>query len=253
MIFPIFWMISISLIDNPQISSILESISKKGITLTNYSDVFGSDSFDIYFLNSTIIAAIITLSNVLFCFLVAYVLARWKSKTSSIIMATVVSVLMIPSHVIMIPLYRLMVNFGWINSYYSLILPWVITPFGIFLVKQYLEKVPIEIENAARIDGASNFQILFRIVMPISKPILTVLAIYTFLGNWNSFLFPFLFTNSEDMRTLPVGLTFYLGKQSIDWGHLMAGSAISALPIIILYIIFRKKIIKGLISGSLKG
>ncbi|MDC1069009.1 carbohydrate ABC transporter permease, partial [Candidatus Kapabacteria bacterium] len=206
-----------------------------------------------YFLNSFIVSTIVTIGNVIFCFGVAYTLARWKSKLSDIMMLTIISVLMIPAHVIMIPLYRLMVSFSWIDTYKALIIPWLITPFGIFLVKQYIEKIPVEIENAARIDGANNFQILSKIVFPISRPILTVLAIYTFLGNWNVFLFPFLFTNSEDMRTLPVGLTFYLGKQSIDWGHLMAGASISALPIIVLYLLFRKKIIRGLIAGSLKG
>ena len=160
--------------------------------------------------------------------------------------------MIIPPHVIMIPLYRLMVNFNCINSYYALIFPWLVTPFGIYLIRQYLLSLPPDIEDAARIDGASNWYILFRIVMPLCKPILTVLAIYTFLGNWNSFLFPFLFSNTEAMRTLPVGLTFYLGKQSIDWGHLMAGAGISALPIIAVFLLFQKQIIKGLTAGALK-
>lgn len=253
MLAPVIWMIIISMIENPLINSIIKSISEKTINLGNYSDVLRSDNFDIYFLNSIIVSGIVTIGNILFCFLSGYSLARWKSKYSSIVLVSVLSVLMIPAHVVMIPLYRLMVSFSWIDSYAALIVPWIITPFGIFLVKQYIEKIPTEIETAAKIDGASFFQILFLIVFPISRPILTVLAIYTFLANWNSFLFPFLFTNSEDMRTLPVGLTFYLGKQSIDWGHLMAGAAISSLPIIFLYLIFRKKIIKGLIAGSLKG
>lgn len=253
MIAPILWMLLISLIENPLIGDLFTSLQTKEISFSNYLDVFKSDNFDIYFLNSIVVSGAVTLGNLVFCFIVAYVLARWKSGFSLVIMASVISVLMIPAHVVMIPLYRLMVNFGWINTYYALIVPWIITPFGIFLVKQYIEKIPIEIENAAKIDGASNFRILFKIVLPISKPILTVLAIYTFLASWNAFLFPFLFTNSAEKRTLPVGLTFYLGKQSIDWGHLMAGSALSALPIIFLYLIFRKKIIKGLIAGSLKG
>jgi multiple sugar transport system permease protein len=161
-------------------------------------------------------------------------------------------VMIIPPHVIMIPLYRMMVGYGWINSYYSLVLPWLVTPFGIFLMRQYIMTIPREIEDAARIDGAGFWYIIFRIIMPLSKPMLTVLAIYTFLSNWNSFLFPYLFTNTEKFRTLPVGLAFYLGKQSIDWGHLMAGAAISAFPIIVIFIIFQRQIIKGLTSGALK-
>jgi multiple sugar transport system permease protein len=184
--------------------------------------------------------------------MVGYAITRKHFFGKNILTASILGVLIIPTHIIMIPLYRLMVEFSWINSFYALIVPWLVTPFGIFLIWQYLKSVPPEIEEAARIDGASFWTIFFRIILPVSKPVLIVLAIYTFLGNWNSFLFPFLFTNDSDFRTLPVGLAFYLGKQSIDWGHLMAGASISALPIIILFLIFQKQIIKGLIAGSLK-
>lgn len=115
-----------------------------------------------------------------------------------------------------------------------------------------MKGIPFEIEDAAKIDGASDFKIVFQIIMPLCKPILTVLAIYTFLSNWNSFLYPYLLTNSENLRTLPVGLAFYFGKQSIDWGNLMAGATISALPIIIMFIFFQNSIIKGLTAGALK-
>jgi multiple sugar transport system permease protein len=152
----------------------------------------------------------------------------------------------------MIPLYRMMVNFGWINTYWALIVPWLVTPFGIFLVRQYVVGLPRDVEDAARIDGAGEWYILFRIVAPLCKPVLTVLAIFTFLNNWNSFLFPFLFTNDESHRTLPVGLAFYLGKQSIDWGHLMAGASMSALPILLLFVFFQRQIIQGLTAGALK-
>ena len=146
----------------------------------------------------------------------------------------------------------MMVEFGWINSYFSLIIPWLVTPFGIFLLRQYISTIPTDIEDAARMDGAGQWYILFRVVMPLCKPILTVLAIYIFLGNWNSFLYPYLFTSEDAFRTLPVGLTFYLGKQSIDWGHLMAGAGISALPVLIIFVFFQRQIISGLTAGALK-
>jgi multiple sugar transport system permease protein len=152
----------------------------------------------------------------------------------------------------MIPLYRLMVNFNWIDTYFALILPWAITPFGIFLLKQFIEKIPLELEDSARIDGANDLQILIKIIFPISKPVIMVLILYTFLANWNSFLFPFLFTNSDSMRTLPVGLTFFLGKQSINWGQLMAGASIAALPMILLFFLFKKQILNAMLFGGLK-
>lgn len=253
MLFPIAWMILLSLKEYPDaIQGFFEKI-KPPYSIINYKDALSSDSFDLYFYNSIIVALLVAIGNLLLCFTVGYALARRKFKLNKAIFLTIIGVLIIPPHVIMIPLYRLIVSFGWINSYYALIIPWLVTPFGIFLVKQYIESIPEELEDAARIDGASDLNVIFRIVFPVSKPILTVLFIYIFLTNWNSFLFPFLFTNDSAHRTLPVGLAFYLGKQSIDWGHLMAGASMSAMPVIILFLLFQKKIIKSLTAGALKG
>lgn len=252
MIFPIFWMLLLSLKTYPeQYANIIQLIKSK-YTLQNYVDVLISDSFDIYFLNSLLVATIVTIGNVFFCTITAYALARRNFIGKTLLISTILGVLIIPSHIIMIPLYRMMVELNWINTYYSLTVPWLITPFGIFMVWQYIKLLPVELEDAARIDGAGLFAILFKIIFPLSRPILIVLAIFTFLSNWNSFLFPFIFTNDVAHRTLSVGLTFYLGKQSIDWGHLMAGAALSSLPIITLFLIFQKQIVKSMISGALK-
>ena len=164
-----------------------------------------------------------------------------------------IAVMMIPPQVIMIPMYRLMVSFGWIDTFYALIVPFLVTPFGVFLMMQYIKGLPVEIEEAARIDGTGELGLLFRIIMPMSLPMLVVLGLYTFLTTWNTFLYPFLFTNSSDMRTLTVGLTFYLGNQSVDWGHLMAGASISALPVILVFVIFQRQIIQGMTAGAVKG
>ncbi|MDX9791735.1 MAG: carbohydrate ABC transporter permease, partial [Candidatus Kapabacteria bacterium] len=220
--------------------------------IQNFTDTLGSDIFGTYFLNSLFVSSLVTLGNIIFCTIVAYSFARKEFFGKEVLFITVLSVLIIPPHVVMIPLYRMMVNFDWINSYFSLIVPWLVTPFGIFLLRQYISTIPTDIEDAARIDGAGQWYIIFRIIMPLCKPILTVLAIYTFLGNWNSFLYPYLFTSEDAYRTLPVGLTFYLGKQSIDWGHLMAGAGIAALPVLLIFMFFQKQIIKGLTAGALK-
>lgn len=252
MVFPIFWMVLVSVREQPQSYRTLAELIVAPFSLQNYQDALSSDTFDVYFFNSLFVALFITIGNVLFCFMVGYAFARRTFYGKTLLFLTVLMVLMIPPHVIMIPLYRMMVSFGWLNSYLSLIVPWLVMPFGIFLVRQYLLSVPTDVEDAARIDGAGEWYIAFRVVFPICRPVLTVLAIYVFLSNWNSFLFPFLFTNDEAHRTLPVGLAFYQGKQSIDWGHLMAGASISALPIIIAFIFYQKRIIEGLMAGSLK-
>lgn len=253
MIFPLLWMFLLSLKEIPERYTNFIQLLISNFTFRNYLEAFSTDSFLVYFINSLLIALIVTGGNVIFCFLVAYALERKRLPLNKLIFITILAVLIVPQHIIMIPLYRLMVSFNWINTYFALTVPWLVTPFGIFLVKQYIQQLPIEIEEAAKLDGCGDWKLIFKIVMPLSLPILTVLAIYTFLSNWNSFLFPFLFTNEEAMRTLPVGLAFYLGKQSIDWGHLMAGAAISSLPIIVIFLIFQRHIIKGLVAGALKG
>lgn len=252
MIFPMFWMLLLSLKLYPESMPNFISLLSSKYSIKNYFDVFQSDSFGIYFLNSTIVALFVTIGNIIFCLFTGYALARKKFFGKGLLFATVLGVLIIPPHVIMIPLYKLIVSLSWLNTYWALIIPWLVTPFGIFLVRQYIITLPADVEDAARIDGAGEWYILFRIIMPLSKPILTVLAIYVFLTNWNAFLFPFLFTNDQLMRTLPVGLAFYLGKQSIDWGHLMAGASISAIPVLGLFLIFQNQIIKGLTAGALK-
>ncbi|MEN6294977.1 MAG: carbohydrate ABC transporter permease [Chloroherpetonaceae bacterium] len=252
MIFPMFWMLLLSLKNYPERFTTFFQTLFSEFTLKNYSEAIQSDNFGQYFINSLIVSVSTSAANILFSTMVGYALARRKFYGKTLLMSSILGVLIIPSHVIMIPLYRLIVEIGWLNTYWALIVPWCVTPFGIFLVWQYMRSIPIELEDSARIDGAGFWQIFFKIIFPTAKPVLIVLAIYTFLTNWNSFLFPFLFTNEEQYRTLPVGLTFYLGKQSIDWGHLMAGASLSALPILILFIIFQKQIIKGLLAGALK-
>ncbi len=252
MIFPMAWMIITSLRANPEQYGSFGELLSGATTIDNYADAWQSDNFLRYFWNSLLVAGTVTAANVVFCLWTGYALARGTFRGRGVMVATIIGVLVVPQQVIMIPLYRLIAEFGWINTYWALIVPWLVTPFGVFLVKQYIEAMPSEIEDAARIDGAGEWYIMFRVVMPLARPVLTVLAIYVFLSQWNAFLFPFLFTNDEAHRTLPVGLAFYLGKQSIDWGHLMAGASIAALPILGLFIVFQRRIIEGLTAGALK-
>ncbi|HVZ41142.1 MAG TPA: carbohydrate ABC transporter permease [Candidatus Kapabacteria bacterium] len=253
MIFPLAWMIVISLREsNPDLSSFLPLLAGP-FSLHNYSDVLSLNSFGIYFLNSMIVAAAVTLGNVVFCTMVGYALARRRMPMKRFWTFTVLAMLMVPPQVVMIPLYRLIVAFHWIDTYWALIVPSLVTPFGIFLMRQYIENLPSEIEDAARIDGAGDWRILFRIIMPLSRPMLIVLAVYQFMTTWNTFLYPFLFANKDNRRTLTVGLASYLGNQSIDWGHLMAGASVSAFPVIILFIVFQKQIIQGMTAGAVKG
>lgn len=252
MIAPMAWMIVVSFREAPEQYGSLSEMLSAPFSSINYRDAWTSDNFLGYFINSVLVASVVTAGNVVFCFWAGYAFARRQFTGRALLFGTVLGVLAVPQQVIMIPLYRLIAELGWINTYAALVVPWLVTPFGIFLVRQYVQSMPSEMEDAARIDGAGEWYILWRVVAPLCRPVLTVLAVYTFLSNWNSFLFPFLFTNDEAHRTLPVGLAFYLGKQSIDWGHLMAGASIAAAPILVMFMVFQKRIIEGLTAGALK-
>ncbi len=252
MVFPLGWMLLLSLKERPQSYATFADLLFAPNTLAHYRDILLADTFGRYFLNSLGISVVVTLGNLLFCLMAAFAFARKEFRGRELFFTTVLGVMMIPPHVVMIPLYRMMVAFGWINTYYALIIPWLVMPFGIFLLRQYILSLPRDVEDAARVDGASEWYVLFRIVLPLAKPALTVLALYVFLATWNSFLFPFLFANDTAHRTLTVGLASFQGKQTIDWSHLMAGASISAVPILVLFLIFQKQIIQGLTAGALK-
>lgn len=239
---PAVWMIGVSLMEYPS----------KQFSFKNYIDVWNSGLFGRYFLNSLLISAAVTIGNIVFCSMSGYFFARLKFPFKKVLFITVLLTLIIPAQIVMVPLYMLMHKFNWLNTYWALIIPWLVNPFGIFLMKQYFDKIPVAVEESARMDGASRMTILFRIVMPMAKPALAVLGIYIFVNNWNQFLFPFLFTDSDTMRTLPVGLAFFSGYQDIDTAHLMAGAGISSIPMILIFFLFQKQIISGLTSGALK-
>ena len=253
MFFPLVWMLLLSISDNPPGNATFGELLRGVFTLSNYTDALKSDQFGIYFLNSVVVSTIVAVGSCLFSTTVAYAFARREFRGKALLFASVLGVLMVPPHVVMIPLYREIVTFGWINTYSALTIPFIVTPFGIFLMRQYIEGLPKELEEAARLDGAKTVGILRGIIFPLATPMLVVLFIYQFLTTWNAFLFPFLFVNKASMRTLPVGLAFYQGKQSIDWGHLMAGAGMSAIPVLVLFAVFQRKIIAGFTAGALKG
>jgi multiple sugar transport system permease protein len=251
MTFPLLWMLRVSLLDTGSTLGPSGLISASA-TLSNYLDLFLKGNLGRYLFNSIFVGLTVTVGNIFFCFAVAYTLARHRYILNKLLFGTVVAVLMIPAHIVIIPLYVMMVRAGLYDSYGALILPWLVNPIGIFLVKQYLESVPTSMEEAARIDGAGELRIMFQVVMPLCKPALAVLAIQVFFTNWNSFLFPFILTSSEHLRTLPVGLALLQGHQAIDWQHLMAGSSIAVIPILILFLFMQRQIVSGITSGAIK-
>ena len=251
MVFPLLWMFRVSVAPIGQALT-MDLLATGGLTLQNFADLFTQANLGQALFNSVVVGLIVTLGNILFCFMTAYALARYRTLTNKLLFGSVVLVLMIPVHIVIIPLYLLCLKAGLYDTYAALILPWLVNPIGIFLVKQYIEAIPPSMEEAARIDGAGEFRILFTVVMPLCKPALAVLAIQVFFTNWNSFLFPFILTSSDSLRTLPVALALYQGHQAIDWQHLMAGSTVAVLPVLILFLFMQRQIVSGITAGAIK-
>ncbi|MBI3614993.1 MAG: carbohydrate ABC transporter permease [Candidatus Omnitrophica bacterium] len=222
-------------------------------TWNNYWDVLISGPFGRYGVNSLVIALAVTFGNLLFSTMVGYAFARRNFPGKKLMFFMIVGSIAIPPQVLMVPVFILMKHLGWLNTYWALIVPNFVAPFNIFLMRQYISKLPPAVEEAARIDGASEFQIFTRVIIPLSQPALAVAGINTFMGSWNTFLYPFLLTNTVEMRTLPVGLALYKSLHGVDWVHLMAGSAITALPVIVVFLCFQRYIIEGLTRGSTVG
>ncbi len=251
MVFPLFWMFRVSFLPLASDLGWTDLLSGKW-DIGAYGDIMSSLGMMRYFFNSVLVGGIVVLGNILFCFMSGYAFSRYKFIGKNFWFYSMIGVLMIPAHVIIIPLYLMMRQTGLYDTYWALILPFLVNPMGIFLVRQYVDSLPRSMEEAARIDGASEFTILFKIIMPLCKPALAVLAIQTFLTNWNSFLYPFILTSSEAVRTLPVALALYQGHQAIDWPHLMAGSSLAVIPVLLVFLFFQKHIISGITAGALK-
>lgn len=251
-LFPLIWMIYSSLLGRSFSLAGVTDLFQGGLTFRNYSEVFSQAPFGRFFLNSIFVAGVVTIGNLLSCSMVGYALARKRFPFKKGLLFSVLLVLMIPAHILIIPMYLLINKLGWYDTYWALIVPWLVNPLGIFLMRQYIQTLPHDLEEAARIDGAGEFKILFKVVMPLCKPALAVVAIQVFLQNWNMFLFPFILTSSESMRTVPVALALYQGYQNIDWPHLFAASGLSTLPILAVFLFFQRQIVSGLTAGALK-
>jgi len=222
-------------------------------TLQNYNYVLNFSLFPQWFLNSLIVAAVTTLSVLFFDSLIGYTLAKFQFPGKNIIFILILSTLMIPTEMLVIPWYIMSRNFGWLESYWSLMFPGMISAFGIFLMKQFISTVPDDLLDAARIDGVKEFGIYFKIVLPLVKPALATLAIFNFIGNWNAFLWPLIVVSNSKLYTLPVGMAYFSSEASFQWEIIMTGATLSTLPLIIFFLIFQKQIIKGIALSGLKG
>ncbi len=223
-------------------------------TLDNYRTLFGKESFPRYFLNSTVVAVVITAANVTFCSMVGYALAKLSFRGKKLVFALVMGTLMVPGMVTFVPLFVLVANLGLVDTYPGLILPFLVTPFGVFLMRQFIIELPDDLLDAGRIDGAGELRIFRQIILPLCGPGLATLGILTFLGSWNSFLWPLVVAQTQDHYTLPVALALFSKNQQVipNYGLLLAGATVVVVPVLVVFLIFQRRFIEGIASTGIK-
>ncbi len=251
MIFPFVWMIASSLKSAQDIYSL--SLIPPSPTLDNYRTVLQDTSYVRWFLNSLGIAAVTTASVAFFDSLAGYTLAKFRFPGSFVIFIVILSTLMVPTEMLVIPWFMMSIEFGWTDSYWGIMFPGVISAFGVFLMRQFFSGVPNDLIDAARIDGFTEFQIFWKIAIPLVKPALAALCIFTFLGNWNAYIWPLIVVRSEEIRTLPVGIAFFSSESGSAFHLIMAAAALATIPVILVFLIFQKQIIKGIVLTGIKG
>jgi multiple sugar transport system permease protein len=252
MIIPFLWMLSTSIKDQGATMTLPPQFIPETITFTNYAQVAESFSIWKFLFNSFFVAVTSTLGQLLLCSMAAYAFSRLHFKGRDTLFLIYLATLMVPMQVTMTPQFILMKYLGWLDTYQGLILPGLFNAFGTFLLRQFFLGIPKSLEEAAFIDGASHFRVFFQIILPLSKPALATLAIFSFMQSWNNFLWPLIIVSNQDLMTLPLGLSILQGRWATDWNLLMAGVVISVIPILAVYLFAQKYFIKGITLSGIK-
>lgn len=252
---PFYWLIVNSLKSTGDFYSVTNSLFPANPTLGNYKELFQETLYLSWFKNSFIVSTLSLVLGLLICTASGFAFASYDFKFKGIIFWTVLGTVAIPEIVTIIPVFNIMVNVGLIDKYASLILPYAVSMFGIFLIKQFIEtSLPNEVLESARIDGLSEYGIYFKIVLPLIKPGIGVLAIFLWLNSWSSYFWPLIMIRSKEMMTLPLGLaTLYANPYDLKYGVLMAGNLLATIPIIIIFLAAQRQFIEGLTVGAVKG
>uniref|UniRef100_A0A7C5V629 Carbohydrate ABC transporter permease n=1 Tax=Caldicellulosiruptor owensensis TaxID=55205 RepID=A0A7C5V629_9FIRM len=222
------------------------------LSISSYKYITTEFPFMRWLFNSFVVAVAVTAGNLLFNSMAAYALARLNFPLKKVIFYIIIGTMMIPGQVLLIPIYLILNKLGWIDSYKGLIIPWLVSAFYIFFMRQYFLTIPKDLEEAALIDGLSRFGIFFKIFLPLSLPALAAQAIFIFVGNWNSFMWPSIIASSEELYTLPVGLNSFYGQYYQFWNQVLAGAILLSMPTIIVFVTFQKYFVRGIVTTGLK-
>jgi multiple sugar transport system permease protein len=253
MIAPFLWMLSGSFKPEADIRRLPPVLIPTTPTTANYSQLFRSLDFTSMFANSVLVSLAITAGNLLFCSMLGYALAKLDFRGRRLVFSLVIGTLMVPALVTFVPLYVLVANMKLTGSLLGLVLPFLAGPFGVFLMRQFISTLPDELIDAARVDGCRELAIFWRIILPLTRPALATLGIITFLGSWNSFLWPLVVAQNQDQYTLPVGLALASSGQSFTrYGILLAGAVVVLLPVMIVFLRFQRQFVAGIATTGLK-
>ena len=254
MIAPFVWMALGSLKMQGELLQVPPTWIPESPTLDNFSRLFDRLDFGRYAFNSLVVAAAITGGNVLFCSMLGYALAKLHFPGARPLFLLVMATLMVPGGILIVPLFVYMVNLGLVNTHLGLILPFAAQPFGVFLMRQFMQGLPDELLEAARVDGAGEFRIFFQIALPLAGPALATLAILTFMNAWNMFLWPLINSTDDEYYTLPVAVaTFSRGQHAADYGLLMAGALLLVVPVLIVFVALQRYFTQGMALTGTKG
>lgn len=245
-LFPFFWMISNALRADREVFTIPPRLFPSQFQWHNFVESWLYLPFGRFFLNSAFVALSITLITLVVSCLSAYAFARLRFPGRGTLFVLYLATLMVPQAVIVIPLFLMMGALDWIDTYQALIIPVAFSSFGTFLLRQFFLSIPIDLEEAALLDGAGHWVIYSRIILPLARPAIAALLIFAFLGSWNGFLWPLVVVDSEAMKTLPLGIIEFQGQYTVQWNLLMAGAALSVLPVLLVYLVAQRYIVEGI-------
>jgi multiple sugar transport system permease protein len=250
---PFVWMVLSSVKPDAEVRQVPPTWWPENPTLDNYRDLFQRLNFPRFFANSVIVATAVTLGNVVFCTMIGYALAKLSFPGRRTLLALVLTMLMIPTVATFVPLFVLVSNFGLVNTFGGLILPFLAQPLGVFIMRQFILGIPDELIDAARVDGAGELRILARVVAPLCGPAIATVAVITFFAQWNNFLWPLVVAQTEEKYTLPVALALYsVGQNNARFGLLMAGAVVIVIPILIIFALLQRYVVQGIAVTGLK-
>jgi alpha-1,4-digalacturonate transport system permease protein len=250
--FPLYWMFATAVRPKKEIFSGGFDLVPSTLVWSNFSDAWNKLPWDQFYINSIAIAAIAVPITVFINLLAGYTFAKYKFPGRDILFLLMISTLMIPIQVIMVPEFLIVAKLGWVNTWWGVLVPRAAEAFGLFMVRQFMVSIPDELIEAARLDGAGEFTIFRRVVLPLSWPVIAVLSIFTFMWRWNDFAWPLVVLQEQSAYTVPLGLSLMQGQYFTDWTGLMSMSLLSIIPMMLVFIFFQRYFIQGIASTGLK-